>query len=709
MRINKPVSRCIILILLVSTALSIANAKAQPMPVKKDTTSKNLPSVSVDSLPHNLSTVTITAFQGRGDGLDVAASLFSLNNEDLQFIDNSSFVSAFNAIPGVRLEQRSPGSLRLSIRGSLLRSPYGVRGIKFYLDGIPLTDAGGNTYLQSIGPEQIRAAEIIKGPTGSLYGAGTGGAVLLHSPDGFKDSTQNNLTLEYTMGSFGRINPTGSWEHSGKKSHTYVSAGHFYSKGDRAQDTAGRSIINYSSQFKLSNALQLDLIGFYSYLHYQTPGGITKSQLGTDTTAYPRSIEQQAAIFNHTIFSGASLKSKISNFINNETAILWSRTDFKNPFTTNYEKRKEYNYGGRTVFSIHNSKAASDWKFLAGMEWIAGRSRIDNFGNNKGVPDTIQYKDRLDLQRKSFFAQFSADLGPQNKWHLQAGISTNQQKLRYHRLTDPGQLKDAIAKTDYLWSPKIGLTYRIRPGFAIYATAAKGFSTPTLAEIHPSDGRFEQHLQAERGWNLEGGVRGHALNNHVDFEGSIYSFKLKNAIVRRADQDDMEYYVNAGVTSQKGAELWIRYRLFAGNQPGSWIRQVQISGSYSYQPYHFLNYQIEDNNYNGNPLTGVPKNIAVFTLNVQSKPGFYLHTLLNATSRIPLNDATSVYADAYQLLQSKIGYRFNVHKTSFDLYFGVDNILDQAYSLGNDINAYGGRYFNPAPARNYFTGIQVRL
>ncbi|UAY54859.1 TonB-dependent receptor [Arachidicoccus terrestris] len=679
------------------------------MPVKKDTTSKNVPSVSVDSLPHNLSTVTITAFQGRGDGLDVAASLFSLNNEDLQFIDNSSFVSAFNTTPGVRLEQRSPGSLRLSIRGSLLRSPYGVRGIKFYLDGIPLTDAGGNTYLQSIGPEQIHAAEIIKGPAGSLYGAGTGGAVLLHSPAGFKDSTQNNLTLGYTMGSFGRINPTGSWEHSGKKSHTYISASHFYSKGDRAQDTAGRSIVNYSSQFKLSGALQLDLIGFYSYLHYQTPGGITKSQLGTDTTAYPRSIEQQAAIFNRTIFGGASLKSKINNYINNETAVLWSHTDFKNPFTTNYEKRKESNYGGRTVFSVHNNDAISNWKLLAGMEWIAGRSRIDNFGNNKGVPDTVQYKDRLVLQRKSFFVQFSADLDPQNKWHLQAGISTNQQKLRYHRLTDPGQLKDAIAKTDYLWSPKIGLTYKIRPTLAIYATAAKGFSTPTLAEIHPSDGRFEQNLQAERGWNLEGGVRGHAFNNHVDFEGSIYSFKLKNAIVRRADQDNMEYYVNAGVTSQKGAELWVRYRLFAGNQPESWISQVQISGSYSYQPYHFLNYQIEDNIYNGNPLTGVPKNIAVFRLNVESKQGFYLHTVLNATSRISLNDAASVYADAYQLLQSKIGYRFNVHKTSFDLYFGVDNILDQVYSLGNDINAYGGRYFNPAPGCNYFTGIQVRL
>jgi iron complex outermembrane receptor protein len=29
------------------------------------------------------------------------------------------------------------------------------------------------------------------------------------------------------------------------------------------------------------------------------------------------------------------------------------------------------------------------------------------------------------------------------------------------------------------------------------------------------------------------------------------------------------------------------------------------------------------------------------------------------------------------------------------------------YSLGNDINAFGRRYYNPAPERNYFAGLRV--
>jgi iron complex outermembrane receptor protein len=69
--------------------------------------------------------------------------------KDTLHVDHSfSLASVFNHAPGVRLEERSPGSYRLSIRGSTLRSPFGVRNVKVYLDGFSLSDGGGNTYLQ---------------------------------------------------------------------------------------------------------------------------------------------------------------------------------------------------------------------------------------------------------------------------------------------------------------------------------------------------------------------------------------------------------------------------------------------------------------------------------------------------------------------------------------------------------------------------------
>jgi iron complex outermembrane receptor protein len=62
-----------------------------------------------------------------------------------------------------------------------LRSPFGVRNVKVYFDEIPFTDAVGNTYLNQLSFYNFNSIEVIKGPGGSLYGAGTGGVILIHS------------------------------------------------------------------------------------------------------------------------------------------------------------------------------------------------------------------------------------------------------------------------------------------------------------------------------------------------------------------------------------------------------------------------------------------------------------------------------------------------------------------------------------------------
>ena len=96
-------------------------------------------------------------------------------------------------------------------------------------------------------------------------------------------------------------------------------------------------------------------------------------------------------------------------------------------------------------------------------------------------------------------------------------------------------------------------------------------------------------------------------------------------------------------------------------------------------------------------------------LDLNTKTGIYLNANFNFTSSIPLTDANDVYAGSYNLLQLKVGFKKHLGKTTFDFYAGADNILNETYSLGNDLNALGGRYFNPAPKRNYFVGVQFAL
>src|SRR5690606_32776978 len=112
---------------------------------------------------------------------EVTASINYIDKTQLERYNNTSLLPALNATPGVHMEERSPGSYRLNVRGSTLRSPFGVRNVKVYWNGIHLTDPGGSTYLNQLSYFNVRSIEVIKGPAGSLYGAGTGVALLINS------------------------------------------------------------------------------------------------------------------------------------------------------------------------------------------------------------------------------------------------------------------------------------------------------------------------------------------------------------------------------------------------------------------------------------------------------------------------------------------------------------------------------------------------
>jgi iron complex outermembrane receptor protein len=114
--------------------------------------------------------------------------------------------------------------------------------------------------------------------------------------------------------------------------------------------------------------------------------------------------------------------------------------------------------------------------------------------------------------------------------------------------------------------------------------------------------------------------------------------------------------------------------------------------------------------YSGNRLTGVPRQVAVSSLQFRLPQSVYVFVQHNYTARLPVNDANTVYAGSYHLLQAKAGWQVPWHyRTRLNIYAGADNLLNQKYSLGNDLNAVGNRYYNPAPLRNFYVGVNVRI
>ena len=313
------------------------------------------------------------------------------------------------------------------------------------------------------------------------------------------------------------------------------------------------------------------------------------------------------------------------------------------------------------------------------------------------------YDDEVHVAQYFLFTQLNWQL---DNLTIQAGVSANQQLLKYNRVSDSVYNYWQQQNTDILIAPRLSLLYAINSSVSLYAIVSKGFSPPTLAEVRPSTNQFYD-LQPEYGWNIEGGFKGEAFQNRFQFDASVYSFNLKHAIVTQTDSTGAAYFVNAGGTKQTGIEVWFNAYLVKSND--RFIKSIAFANSFAYQPYKFNDYISGTKDYSGNHLTGVPKNVNVSTLDVYTLPGVYLTANFNFTSSIPLTDANDVYADSYTLLQLKLGFKKQLNKIVLDFYFGADNLLNETYSLGNDLNALGGRYYNPAPKRNYFGGIRLSL
>lgn len=232
----------------------------------------------------------------------------------------------------------------------------------------------------------------------------------------------------------------------------------------------------------------------------------------------------------------------------------------------------------------------------------------------------------------------------------------------------------------------------------------KGNSAPTNEEIRSSNQQFNINLKPEFGWNKEIGIR-KQFGNYIFVEGNYFDFRMKDAIVRRQNEAGQEYFVNSGETVQKGVEILMESKNF--NLKNNFLSHFKFRFSGSFYDFTFKNYQQNGNDFSGNEITGVPKTTINSLLNFTFFRKFSVDYSHFYTSKIPLNDANSVWSESN--LIGNIQLRFPVHfeKTRVSLYLQIQNLYNEEYVLGFDINAFGNRYYNPAAKRNFVLGMKV--
>ncbi len=660
-----------------------------------------------------INTVTVRGYLSDQPMLSVPASVSVITPAQLKLQPDNSLVSTMNTIPGIRMEERSPGSYRLSIRGSLLRSPFGIRDVKIYYDELPLTDAGGNTYLNVIDFNSVQGIEVLKGPDGSLFGANSGGVVLI-SPVNRYDNT-NFVTAGLSGGSYGMVHENVGLQNVSKNNQFNFNQSYQTYHGYRVHSDMHRNYLQASDKITYGGNNSVKILGFYSDLSYETPGGLTQAQADADPTAarpstsfVPGSIVQHARITNKMTYGGAVNEWHITDHIRNIFAVYGAYVNFTNPFITNYEQRYERTYGMRTYFEFTGTpKNNFNWKANVGMEWEKTNADNNDYGNRAGVRDTAQSLDKVNTGQHFIFARYEETIA--NRLHVEAAASLNFYGYDFKNVYPRAQTSFTTQTFTPQIMPRLALSYQVTNNFVWRTSASRGYSTPTSAEIRPSNNIINTSLGAQYGWNYETGFRLRSNDESLLLDASAFYYHLNNAIVRRLTPASTEYYTNSGDIKQPGIEIYLTYWLIKQTDHG-FIRGLQLNESYTISKFTFGDYHDATTSYQGKELTGVPRDVEVASMQIKFPQALYLFVQHNYTAQIPLNEANTFFAPHYNLVQAKLGWQHTLsNKAKLDIYAGVDNLLNEKYSLGDDLDAVGNRFYNPSPLRNYYAGFNVRF
>lgn len=651
---------------------------------------------------YNLSAVTVSAFESERPILEQSASISVVNERDLSRFNETSIVNSFNTKPGIRIEERAPASYRVSIRGSSLRAPFGVRNVKVYWNEVPFTSPDGTTALNLLDLTNIRTAEVIKGPSGSIYGAGNGGVINLTSK---ADPNGGRISTDFSAGSFGmsrfRIGLSQQVGQGGFDA-AFVQQ---KSDGYREQSAIDRKVFQLGGYFPVSSKQEIRTQLLISDLNYQIPGGLNADQVAEDPTqARPGSVEQNSSISQQSVFASLAHLYNFSEKINNNTVVYLNTNDFENPFNLDYKKELGFGFGGRTKFTFDTDLGGKELRIIAGGEYQTSYTDAQNFGNRGGVADTIRFADKLRATQGFLFQQ--AEWQGSEKLLITLGLSENFSSFEIDRLVDAagGDLGLQKRNFDPIVVPRLAFNYLLTLSSSLFTSISSGFSPPTIDEVRTNEGSLNLDLEAEKGLNTEIGYR--LGKERLNVEATAFYFQLKQTITTYTNEQGVVLFRNAGATDQKGIEASIDYALIQNNN--SFLRDLKIGTAFTGHYFKFKDYQKQDNDFSGNDLTGVSPNTLVSRIDFRSAPGIYFNFTHQFTDEIPLNDANTVYQDSYNLVNLRFGWAKWLGKSwELEAFGGVDNLLNESYSLGNDLNPFGGRYYQPAPTRNWYGGIKA--
>lgn len=292
---------------------------------------------------------------------------------------------------------------------------------------------------------------------------------------------------------------------------------------------------------------------------------------------------------------------------------------------------------------------------------------------------TWQLTNKLSLDAVVRFSTVNFD---SNDHYITAGNGDDSGDTRYHK-----------------WLPAASLKYAFDNSWNAYLSAGRGFETPTINELsYRSDDQSGLNLRLKPATSdtIELGTKKRIGNGLIT--ASVFQTDTQDEIVADTSSGGRTTYKNAGETRRRGLELGLDQQ-FAYD----W----HLKMAYTLLDARYRTNACGDDSCDGNRIPGIARNMAYAGLEYAPEQGFYAGAEMRYMSNIAADDENDVKAPSYTLTALNSGYKWLVQNWTLDLFGRVDNLFDRDYVGSVIVNESNGRYFEPAPGRNYSVGLNV--
>ena len=643
------------------------------------------------------------------DWLSTPAALSVVAGEDLdQGRQHLQMDEQLARVPGVFTQNRFnyAQDLRLSIRGFGARSAFGIRGVKLIVDGIPETVVDGQSQTDAIDLTSVTEMEVIRGPASALYGNATGGVLDI---DTFDPPPRRLTRLRLDAGSFGYDRQS---VQAGRQYEDWGYAVSAYSldyDGYRGNNAAERKLANGKFNIRLGGDASLQgVVRLLDAPVSEDPGGLTLEQVRENRRqARPANLRfdsHQAAeqrtfglVYRDPVDEDDEFSARVFHTRRDLTQLL----PFESGGIVTFDRAF---FGGGLQYRGDLDAAGLPGRFTAGVDVEKQEDDRRRFDNDEGEYGDLSLDQMEEARAIGVYARHVLPLG--ERFELTTGLRYDDIRFEIDdRFPVSPTNPDESGRRDYEeLSGSLALGYALSRHHRLYATVGTAFETPTFTEFaNPAGGGFNPDLQPQEAINYEVGARGF-LHERARYSLALFRVEVEDELVPfdvPGDNTDRDFFENAGESVRNGLEAQVEVLL--GKRWSSTL-------AFTYSDFEFEEFvDSRGNDFAGERLPGIPESQLFAELAYRSPGAFFAILDASIHDELYADNANDVKVAGYGLVNARIGIEERLGRHALTLFFGVSNLLDEEYFTNIRINAFGGRYYEPAPGRNLYAGVKLEL